>query len=402
MQSGARILLVVPNALFRRELSGLLSSAGHSVQTCGSLAEASRGVASRPQPDLVIAEPSLADAKAEDALAELCLASPVPVICILVDQPRGMTTVELGRRVKELGARDVVHRTARPGASIVLGPILLRKITNHRMPSATAIHRPMQPRGEMRHREAQRKRPSERPPPTACKTGAPASSAPTSPTDRFPIFLIGCSTGGPNALEQVISMLPAEFPGALVVAQHMRAGATTAFVKRLARQVRMDVVEVVDTTLLAPGVCHVAAGGADIVFSRKRNSFAVSSVPADPRLPFHPSVDRMVRSAAQHVPLRRLRSLLLTGIGQDGADSMAELAAQGVPAIAESAETCIVHGMPARLAERAPSAVVLPLDRIASSMGELLSIARPPAPTDKAREARSRLAALAQKTGKDG
>lgn len=389
MQSRSRILLMIPNALFRRELSGLLESAGHMVQTCNGFADALKQVELRPQPDLVIAEPDLSDAKQDQALETLCTASPAPVMCILVDQPSGMTTVEQGRRAKALGAREVVHRTDRPGASIVLGPILLRKITGHRMPSAKDIARP-----------ADRCRPA----PSAKLSAPPLRDVPRAAQpkqDRFPIFLIGCSTGGPNALDQVISKLPADFPAALVVAQHMRAGATTAFVKRLDKQVPMDVVEVVDTMQLSPGVCHVAAGGADLIFSKRRSSFIVSSVPADARFPFHPSVDRMVRSAAQCVPLRRLRSVLLTGIGQDGAESMAELAAQDVPTIAESAETCIVHGMPARLAERAPTALILPLGRIAPQMGEFLEICRAASPPNKASAARSRLAALAQKTGKD-
>lgn len=392
MKPAAHILVVVPGALFRRELGSLLTGAGYTVELNRSLEDATRILGAGVH-DLVVVEPDLATSDGETQFKALCKATIAPVVGVLVDQTRGETTAEQGRRAKAAGARDFVHRTARPGSSVEMGPLLLRKLTQLRLPSASRISQP--PRTPIPRRSDPSDRGPKRP---ASEPSAPVSRA---GIDRFPIFLIGCSTGGPNALEVLLKSLPSNFPAALVVSQHMRAAATSPFVKRLEKQVDIDVQEVRDTAILAPGTCYVAAGGADLVFVRKRSKFAVCSVPADPALPFHPSVDRMVRSAAEHVPIKRLRSVLLTGIGQDGAESMAELFSHGVPTIAESEETCVVFGMPARLIDRCPAAEVQPIGKIGSRLQGMLDISKVAPKGKRLDDARTKLAQLAQRTGKE-
>lgn len=396
MKTVAHILVMVPNALFRREISALLKEAGYVVDPSRSFGDALRSLKKQAY-DILLVEPDFRQAEDEAQLKALCAATDAPVVCILVDQTHGETAGEQGRRAQTAGARDFLHRTARPGASLALGPLLLRKLTQLRLPSASRIAQPPGRAAPV----------APRPRPDGTRRGAAQPATPPSPPapnpggDRFPIFLVGCSTGGPNALERLLLGLPPGFPGVLVVAQHMGPSATTSFVNRLKKRVALDIQEVQDTAILSPGTCYVAGGGADLVFLRKRNKFAVCSVPADPRLPFHPSVDRMVQSAAETVPDRRLRCVLLTGIGQDGAESMAELARRGVPTAAESEETCVVFGMPARLIDRNPDVAVLPLPKIAPWLSNWLNIAKAPAPSQSVDAARTKLAQLAQRTGRD-
>ena len=135
------------------------------------------------------------------------------------------------------------------------------------------------------------------------------------------LTLIGVSTGGPRVLEEILPELPAAYPHAVVVAQHMPAGFTGAFARRLDAICEVAVSEVDRPTPLAPGHVYIGRGEADIVVERRRAP-GRGSVPADGS-PWHPSVDRLVRSALEVSPPAALIGVQLTGMGDDGAEAMA-------------------------------------------------------------------------------
>jgi two-component system chemotaxis response regulator CheB len=182
------------------------------------------------------------------------------------------------------------------------------------------------------------------------------------------VVLVGTSTGGPAALEALLVSLPKKFPWPILVAQHMPAAFTGPFATRLDGICALDVVETVRPMQLRAGCVYIGRGDADIVVSKRASGLIVTSVPAKPDYPWHPSTDRLVRSAMEHVPANQLIGVLMTGMGNDGAKAMTELRANGGRTIAEAEETAIVWGMPGELVRAGGATWVVALPKIAQRL----------------------------------
>lgn len=201
------------------------------------------------------------------------------------------------------------------------------------------------------------------------KETAPGNGTPTPETgDRAvptelrqcDVCVIGASTGGPPALQRILERLPGRFPLPIVVVQHMPPGFTDAFARRLDTVSRLRVREAVEGMRLAPGQVAVAPGGRHLRIS---SGLAVV-LATEPEARHIPSIDVTMRSAARSRPGRVL-GILLTGMGEDGADGMATIRAGGGVTIAESEASCVVYGMPRAAVRRGGASLVLPLEEIA-------------------------------------
>jgi two-component system chemotaxis response regulator CheB len=197
---------------------------------------------------------------------------------------------------------------------------------------------------------------------------APAAAPAAAPRAASGLVVIGTSTGGPGALEDLLAPLPADFPYPIVIAQHMPAEFTRALAGRLDGLCAIEVVEVASIMALRPGAAFLAKGGADMILSRRGATTFALPAPADARYVWHPSVDRLVSSALAAMPAREIIGILLTGMGDDGAETMAELRRHGGRTIAESQETAVVWGMPGELVQRGGAEVVVPLHHIAAHL----------------------------------
>ena len=186
------------------------------------------------------------------------------------------------------------------------------------------------------------------------------------------LVLVGTSTGGPPALEALLTALPAGFPWPILVAQHMPASFTGALARRLDGLCALTVTEVLRPTALLPGHVYIGRGDADIVVSRRAQGLIAMPAPAAADYPWHPSADRLVRSAMNHLPARQLIGVLMTGMGSDGAAAMADLHASGGKTIAESKETAVVWGMPGELVAAKGADWVVPLPAIAECLSRLM------------------------------
>jgi two-component system chemotaxis response regulator CheB len=184
--------------------------------------------------------------------------------------------------------------------------------------------------------------------------------------------LVGTSTGGPPALEALLVPLPASFPWPILVAQHMPAGFTGPLAKRLDGICELNVLEAVSPMKMQAGCVYIGRGDADIVVSKRPSGLVVMAVPASAAFPWHPSTDRLVRSAMAHIPARQLVGVLMTGMGNDGAQAMTELHAAGGTTIAEAEETAIVWGMPGELVRAGGASWVAPLPKIAHRLQKLV------------------------------
>ncbi len=190
------------------------------------------------------------------------------------------------------------------------------------------------------------------------------------------IVLIGTSTGGPPALETVLTSLPADFPWPVVIAQHMPATFTGPLSRRLDGVCALTVMEVLQPMLLQPGCAYIGAGGGDVVIARRAAGLVAAPVAPDAGYPWHPSADRLVRSAMEHVPASQLIGVLMTGMGNDGAAAMTLLHDQGGKTIAEAEETAVVWGMPGELVQAGGADWIVPLPGIADRLRKLTPACR--------------------------
>ena len=209
--------------------------------------------------------------------------------------------------------------------------------------------------------------PSARPSNGAARPEPTAGPAVIADLGGCELCVIGASTGGPAAVQRILQRLPARLPFPVVVVQHMPPGFTEAFARRLDSLSRLRVSEAVEGQRLSAGDAVIAPGGRHL---RVSSGLAVvlSAEPADAR--HIPSIDVTMRSAARSRPGRVL-GILLTGMGEDGAEGMATLRAGGGVTIAESEASCVVYGMPRAAVRRGGATLVLSLGEIAELLGAL-------------------------------
>jgi two-component system chemotaxis response regulator CheB len=182
------------------------------------------------------------------------------------------------------------------------------------------------------------------------------------------LVLIGVSTGGPGAIETVLPRLPRDFPWPILIAQHMPQSFTGVFARRINDLSDIEVVEVTCPMTLRAGVAYVGRGDADFLVGVRGGALTAIPFPASPSHNWHPSVERLVTSALEHVDPKQLLGVMLTGMGDDGAAAMAELRSRGGRTIAESEETAVVWGMPGELVKQGGATLVLPIHRIADQL----------------------------------
>ncbi|HMX16615.1 MAG TPA: chemotaxis response regulator protein-glutamate methylesterase [Rhodocyclaceae bacterium] len=187
-----------------------------------------------------------------------------------------------------------------------------------------------------------------------------ASAAMARTTDR--VIAMGTSTGGTQALEAVLTRLPAVTPG-IVVVQHMPEKFTALFAQRLDSLCRMEVREAVDGDRVVPGRVLIAPGGRHMMLRRSGAQYQVA-VADGPLVNRHkPSVDVLFRSVAQVAGANAL-GVIMTGMGDDGARGMKEMHDAGATTVAEDESTCVVFGMPKEAIRLGAADKVVPLDAI--------------------------------------
>jgi two-component system, chemotaxis family, protein-glutamate methylesterase/glutaminase len=185
----------------------------------------------------------------------------------------------------------------------------------------------------------------------------------TLPPNR--VIAIGISTGGPNALQYLLSQIPGDFPATFVIVQHMPEGFTEMFARRLDECCALEVQEAKSGDLLLAGRALICPGNRHMMVRRMpRGEMVVLS--DGPTINGHrPSVDVLFHSVAQEFALTAV-GLLMTGMGDDGAEGLGAIKAAGGIALAQSEETCVVSGMPRAAILKGYVNKVLPLEGIAA------------------------------------
>jgi two-component system, chemotaxis family, protein-glutamate methylesterase/glutaminase len=198
-------------------------------------------------------------------------------------------------------------------------------------------------------------------PKRAAKPAAKPKRAPSK------IVAIGISTGGPNALQYVLSQLPGDFPGSILVVQHMPEGFTELFARRLDECCAIDVKEAQSGDLLVAGRALICPGNRHMKVKRMPLGDIIV-LSDDDRVNGHrPSVDVLFRSVAQEFGNNSL-AVIMTGMGEDGAEGMNAIKRVGGMTVAQSEDSCVVFGMPKAAIERGYAIRVVPLDAMANTL----------------------------------
>ena len=348
-----RLLVVDDSALMRKHLRQVFEAEGDfELAFARNGREALANVQSF-RPDVVTLDVNMPELDGLSCLEQLSrTGSEARVVMVSSLTEKG---AEVTLRALELGAVDFV---AKPDGTVSLSIDRIRPQLVHKV-RAAARARPRRAIG-LRERVVARRVELER--------GAATLAAQRSTRGEVHgVVLVGVSTGGPRTLEDILPLLPQGFPWPILVAQHMPASFTGVFARRMDGLCALEVTEVAGPVPLEQGRIYIGRGDADIVLEKRLGRLVANSVSSDDSL-WHPSADRLVRSAMRAMPAGALTGVLLTGMGDDGAAAMTELRKAGGRTIAEAEQTAVVFGMPGELIRRGGAEMVLPADGVARQL----------------------------------
>jgi len=352
--SPIRVLVVDDSAFMRRQLTAIIES-DRELAVIGTARNGQEAIEKVKdlEPDVVALDINMPVMDGLTALTCIMMERPTPCLVISsLTQEGALTTFE----ALELGAVDFVPK---PSGTISLdiqrqGKEIVAKVR------AAA-------RARLRGRRFRVN------PPQAPRSKHVNMSLPLN-VDSSPVIGIGVSTGGPQALMEILPLLPADLGAPLLIVQHMPAGFTRAFAKRLDEASVISVKEAEHNEPLVAGRAYVAPGGYQMTVTRSvLGRGPVINLSDKPRgLTFCPSADVLFESLAKLFGSRAL-GVLLTGMGSDGAKGLLQIRQAGGTTIAESEETATVFGMPREAIQLGAAQTVAPAHEIASQIIKGLS-----------------------------
>jgi two-component system, chemotaxis family, protein-glutamate methylesterase/glutaminase len=328
-----RVLVVDDSAVVRRVLSDALSAAA-GIEVVGTAADpyAAREKIASLKPDVLTLDIEMPRMDGLTFLEKLMAAHPMPVVVVSSLTP---ASSPMAFRALELGAVGVV---CKPGSQFSIPDVARDIVHQVRAAFLAKVRAP------------------------SARRVAPVRAEQSFVTTRK-ILAIGASTGGPRAIEDVLSALPPAGPGTVIV-QHMPAQFTAEFAKRLNGLCAMRVAEATDGEEVLAGKALIAPGGRHMLLQRVGATYVVR-LKDMPAVNHHrPSVDVMMHSVAKAAGANAV-GVILTGMGSDGAKGLLAMRQAGAHTIAQDEETSIVYGMPKEAAAQGGASEILPLERIA-------------------------------------
>lgn len=374
--------MVVDDSAFMRKLISDFFVGNSKVEVVGTARNGKDAIKKIQslRPTVVTMDIEMPEMNGLDALKEIMTICPVPVVMLSSTTQRG---AENALSAIEFGAVDFV---AKPSGTISLDLHKIQTELVHKVEQASLvpISKLKKPSGSKRQQEpALNVSTIRKDSLNEGKIGSPVNISPTRvelSRSRMEwnkigrkIVLIGTSTGGPRALQEVITKIPKTIQAPILIVQHMPAGFTKSLATRLDQLSEITVKEAEQGDILQNGVAYIAPGGYHLKLRKVGTSFGIvldSNEP--PRSGHRPSVDVMFEDVSQWKDFDKV-AVIMTGMGQDGSNGLKVLKSTGnVIAIAESAETCIVYGMPKAAVETQLVDEVADVDDIAQTIMKYL------------------------------
>lgn len=178
------------------------------------------------------------------------------------------------------------------------------------------------------------------------------------------VTIIGVSTGGPGCVERLVRQLPKDYPQPVIICQHMPETFTAAFAKRLDKVLDLPVLEITGATELNESHIYVCKGDRDCIISERGGKLVAMPTPLDGRFVWHPSVSKLVESGQRTLGGKNLNCVMMTGLGNDGAQEMAKVASQHGLVLAQSPDSCVVDSMPKSLLTLCPDITQAPPEEL--------------------------------------
>ncbi|MES2183524.1 MAG: chemotaxis response regulator protein-glutamate methylesterase [Pseudomonadota bacterium] len=346
-----RVIVVDDSALVRSLLSEIINRQP-DMECIGTANDplVAREMIRERNPDVITLDVEMPRMDGIDFLGRLMRLRPMPVVMISTLTERG---AEVTMKALELGAIDFVAKP-RVGVANGLSELATQIVEKIRIAAKAQVRRAA-------------------PPPAPGVAGAAPAAAPSLPGGTLlgrvsteKLIFIGASTGGTEAIRQILVQLPPDCPG-IVITQHMPPGFTTSFAMRLDTLCRITVKEAVHGERILPGHAYIAPGGRQFSIGRSGANYVAVVEDTEPVNRHRPSVEVLFRSAANLVG-RNAYGIMLTGMGADGAKAMREMKDAGSYNYVQDEASCIVFGMPREAIAHGAADEVLPLDQIAAAL----------------------------------
>lgn len=367
-----KVVVVDDSAFMRKAISTMLSK-DPDIDVVATARDGEEGLEliRKHNPDVVTLDIEMPRMDGLTALRHIMMEMPRPVLMISSLTNEG---AEATLKALELGAVDFIPKQlSKVSLDIVkIEASLIAKVKI--VASRKLMH--------SRPRPAPAPRPAQNAPSTAAGSaprpayGAAASASGGSSggpvitqngSAKRDVVVIGVSTGGPPAVQKVLSAFPANFPASIVIAQHMPQAFTGPFAKRLDGLCQISVKEAEPGDRLKPGQAFIAPGGKHLLLKQlvSRVDLEISAEPASAL--YKPSANVLIASAAEAVG-RRALGVILTGMGNDGMEGIRALKQKGGRALAQSDASCVVYGMPKAIVDAGLSDEVVDIDDMAQAI----------------------------------
>ncbi len=343
MKKTVRVLVVDDSALMRKLIPQMLAY-DESIEVVGTAMDGSFCLKKIEElkPDVVTLDLEMPGMNGIDTLKEIMRRDPVPVIVVSSHSTEGATVT---MKALGLGAFDFVTKPKDASAHMAeTAKELIAKVK-------AAADCKLKPRALL-------------------GTPAKPAKAPALSGSPTKVVGIGVSTGGPQALEYLLSQLPGDFPGSIVVVQHMPDGFTDMFARRLDELSALRVKEAQSGDVLSTGRVLICPGNRHMKVKRLPLGDVVV-LSDEARVNGHrPSADVLLRSLGEEFKNQAV-GLLMTGMGDDGAEGLGAVKREGGMTIAQSESSCVVYGMPKAAIDRGYAIRVVPLDVMSATLQAL-------------------------------
>jgi len=350
--SKTRVLVVDDSALVRSLLAEIINR--QTDMECVGAANdplIAREMIRELNPDVLTLDIEMPKMDGIDFLGRLMRLRPMPVVMISTLTERG---AEVTMRALELGAVDFVAKP-RIGLADGIKDLAGQIVDKVRVAATAHIRRTASPAVGASQRAS----------------SAQQENAPLGRISTEKLVCIGASTGGTEAIKEILVRMPADSPG-IVITQHMPPGFTTSFAARLNGLCQITVQEAVNGARILPGHAYIAPGGRQFRIDRSGANYICVVEDGEPVNRHKPSVEVLFKSAARVVG-RNALGIMLTGMGNDGAKAMKEMKDAGSYNYVQDESSCIVFGMPREAILHGAADEVLPLTGIAPALLNRLS-----------------------------